>query len=75
MYQDNLSTEEYKNLMLDRVDELHERQFDALRELEKEKLKVTKAYNKKVQEKSFQVENLVWKTILLVQARDNKFGK
>jgi hypothetical protein len=74
MYQDNLS-EDYKNLMIDRVDDLHENRFEALKELEKEKLKVARAYNKRVREKSFEVSDLVWKMILLVGSRDNKFGK
>jgi hypothetical protein len=47
MYQDNLS-EDYKNLMIDRVDDLHENRFEALKELEKEKLKVARAYNKRL---------------------------
>jgi hypothetical protein len=44
-------------------------------EIEKEKLHMTKAYNRRVREKSFQIMELVWKTILPIRARDNKFGK
>jgi hypothetical protein len=40
-----------------------------------EKLKVARAYNKRVKEKLFQVGELVWKTILPLGTRDNKFGK
>ena len=36
----------------------------ALKEIEKYKLRVARAYNKKVKLKSFQVGDLVWKTIL-----------
>jgi hypothetical protein len=36
---------------------------------------VAKAYNKKVKAKSFQVGDLVWKTILPLRNKDRKFGK
>jgi hypothetical protein len=36
---------------------------------------VARAYNKKVKAKSFQVEDLVWKTILPLRNKDRKFGK
>jgi hypothetical protein len=47
----------------------------ALGEKEKDTIMVTKAYNKKVKAKSFQVGDLVWKTILPLRIRDQKFGK
>jgi hypothetical protein len=37
----------------------------ALGEIEKDKIMVAKAYNKKVKAKSFQVGDLVWKTMPL----------
>ena len=36
---------------------------------------MTRAYNKKVRAKSFQVRELVWKTILPLETKSNKFGK
>jgi hypothetical protein len=45
-----------------------------LEEIEK-KIKIAKAYNKHVIEKSFQVGDLLWKTILLLGTRSGKFGK
>jgi hypothetical protein len=36
---------------------------------------VARAYNKKVKAKSFQVGDLVWKTILPLRNKDRKFGK
>ena len=36
---------------------------------------MAKAYNKKVKDKSFQVVELVWKTILPLELKSNKFGK
>jgi hypothetical protein len=61
--QDNLLAEEYTELMMGKIDDIPESRFRALREI-KEKLKIAKAYNKHVIEKSFQVGDLVWKTIL-----------
>jgi hypothetical protein len=46
-----------------------------LKEIEKEKIKIAKAYNKCVMEKSFQVGDIVWKTILPLGTRSGKFGK
>jgi hypothetical protein len=67
--QDNLSVEDYGNLMMDRVDEASESRLQALRGIEKDKLQVSKAYNEKVQEKSFQIGDLVWKMILPIGSR------
>jgi uncharacterized protein YktA (UPF0223 family) len=50
--------------MMERIGEVHENQLKALEEIEKEKRRVIRAYNKKVKKKSFQVGELVWKTIL-----------
>jgi hypothetical protein len=73
--QDNLSAKEYNELMMDAIDDVPESRFRALREIEKEKIKIAKAYNKRVIEKSFQVGDLVWKTILPLGTRNNIFGK
>jgi len=73
--QNNLSAVDYSDLMMDRIDEVPEKRLKALQGIEKEKLRVAKAYNKKVKEKSFQIGDLVWKTILPFGTRDRKFGK
>jgi hypothetical protein len=62
-------------MMMDKIDDVHESRFKALEEIEKVKIKIAKAYNKHVMEKSFQVGDLVWKTILPLGARSGKFGK
>jgi hypothetical protein len=49
--------------MLDRLDELSDERVKTC-EIERDKLWVARAYNKRVKEKSFQVEDLVWKMIL-----------
>jgi hypothetical protein len=70
-----LPAKEYTELMMDKVDEAPESRLKALEEIEKEKVKIAKAYNKCVVEKSFQVGDLVWKTILPLGTRSGKFGK
>jgi hypothetical protein len=62
--QDSLSAKEYHRLMMDKIDDVPESRFKALEEIEREKVKIAKAYNKYVMEKSFQVGDLVWKMIL-----------
>ena len=45
--QNDLSAVDYNNLMMDRIDDVPEERLRALREIEKEKLRIAKAYNKK----------------------------
>jgi hypothetical protein len=73
--QNELSTVDYHNLMLDRLDEVSDERVKALGKIERDKLRVAKAYNKRVKEKSLQVEDLNWKTILPIGSRSSKFGK
>jgi hypothetical protein len=73
--QNELSVVDYHNLILDRLDEVSDERMKALGEIERDKLRVAKAYNKRVKKKSFQVGDLVWKTILPIGSRSNKFGK
>jgi hypothetical protein len=62
--QGSLLTKEYHELMMDKINDVPKSQFNALEEIEKEKIKIAKAYNKRVMGKSFQVRDLVWKMIL-----------
>ena len=73
--QSDLSAVDYYNSMMDNIDEVTDKRMKALKEIEKDKLRVARAYNKKVKDKSFQVGNLVWKTILPLGMKGNKFGK
>jgi hypothetical protein len=57
--QNDLSAVVYHDLMMDNIDEIIDVRLKALKEIEKEKARVTKAYNKKVKSKSFQVGELV----------------
>jgi hypothetical protein len=51
--QNELSAIDYHNLMLDRIDEVLNERVKALGEIERDKLRAVKAYNKRVKEKSF----------------------
>jgi hypothetical protein len=73
--QNEMSAIDYHNLMLDRLDEVSDERVKALGEIKRDKLRVARAYNKKVMEKLFQVGDLVWKTILPIRSRNNMFGK
>jgi hypothetical protein len=73
--QNELSAVDYHNLMLDRLDEVPDGRVKDLGEIEGDKLRVAKAYNKRVKEKSFQVGDLVWKTSLPIRSRSSKFMK
>ena len=73
--QNDLSAVDYYNSMIDNIDELTDKLMKALKEIEKDKLRVARAYNKKIKGKSFQVGDLVWKTILPLGMKSNKFGK
>jgi hypothetical protein len=45
--------------MLDKLDEVSDERMKALGEIERDKLRVARAYNKIVKKKLFQVRNLV----------------
>jgi hypothetical protein len=51
--QDSLLAKEYHELMMDKIDDVPESQFKALEEIEREKVKIAKVYNRCVMEKSF----------------------
>jgi hypothetical protein len=73
--QNELSTVDYHNMMLNRLNEVSDERVKALGEIERDKLRVARAYNKRVRKKSFQVGHLVWKMILPIGSRSNKFGE
>ena len=53
--QNDLIVGDYHDLMMDNIDEVTDERMMALRDIEKEKIIVSKAYNKKVKAKSFQI--------------------
>jgi hypothetical protein len=73
--QNDLSAVVYHDLMMDNIDKVTDVRLKALKGIEKDKTRVARAYNKKVKSKSFQVGELVWKTILPIGSKSNQFGK
>ena len=73
--QNDLPAIMYHDLMMDNINEVTDVRLKALKEIEKDKARVAKAYNKKVKSKFFQAGELVWKTILPIGSKSNKFGK
>jgi hypothetical protein len=73
--QNELSAVDYHNIMLDWLDDVSDERIKAFEEIEGDKLWVAKAYNKRVKEKLFQVRDLIWKAILPIKSKSNKFEK
>jgi hypothetical protein len=73
--QNDLTVGDYHNLMMDNIDQVTDKRFVAPGEIEKDKIIVAKAYNKDAKAKSFQVRDLMWKTLLPLRSRDQKFDK
>jgi hypothetical protein len=53
--QNDLSAIMYHDLIMDNIDEVTDIRLKALKEIEKDKARVARAYNKKVKSKSFQI--------------------
>ena len=73
--QNNLIAEVYKNLMMNDLEDLSCHRLRALENIEANKLRVARHYNKKVKNKQFCEGELVWKVRLLIGSKDNRFGK
>jgi hypothetical protein len=65
----------YHDLMMNNIDEVTDKRIKALKDIDRDKAQDTQAYNKKVKIKSFQVGELVWKTIIPLKMKSNKFSK
>jgi hypothetical protein len=72
--QNDLTVIDYYNSMMDNIDEVTDKRVIALGAIEKDKIMVARAYNKKVKAKSFQVGDLVWKTILPLGIKTGSLG-
>ena len=51
--QNDISAVDYHDLMMDNIDEMTVKHLKALKEIEKDKVRVARAYNKKIELKSF----------------------
>jgi hypothetical protein len=58
---------------MDTIDKDIDKRLQALREIEIDKTRMAKAYNKWIKLKSFHVGDLVWKMIFPVVAKHHKF--
>ena len=61
--------------MIDSLEDLSCLRLRALENIEANKLRIAKYYNKKVKIKQFSEGDLVWKMKLLIGSKDSKFGK
>jgi hypothetical protein len=73
--QKDLSSKDYNDLMMDKLKDLHMIRLSALENIEKNKLRVAKYYNKKVKVKQFAEGDLVWKVLLLIGTKYSAFSK
>lgn len=63
------------DLKMENINEVTNNILNALKDMEKDKVRVARAYNKKIKSKSFLVTDIVWKTILLIGSKSNRFVK
>ena len=73
--QNDLIAEVYKNLMMDDLEDLSCHRLRALQNIEANKLRVARHYNKKVKNKQFGEGELVQKVKLPIGYKDYKFSK
>ncbi|GKV15421.1 hypothetical protein SLEP1_g26217 [Rubroshorea leprosula] len=73
--QNGLTSGEYNEAMILELEDLEGMQLTALDKLQMQKLKMARAYNKRVKSRSLAEGDLVWKVILPPGKKDPKFGK
>jgi hypothetical protein len=73
--QKDLSSKDYSGLMMDELEDLHMIRLKALDNIEKNKIRVAKYYNKKVKVKQFAEGDLVWKALQPIGTKYSAFGK
>jgi hypothetical protein len=73
--QKDLSSKDYSGLMMDELEDLHMTLLRALENIEKNKIRVAKYYNKKVKVKQFAEGDLVWKALLPIGTNYSVFSK
>ncbi|XP_058774557.1 uncharacterized protein LOC131648845 [Vicia villosa] len=73
--QREIPSEDHWIMMADELVNLDEERMVALHLLQRQKERVSRTYNKKVKDKIFVVDDLVWKVILPMDRNDRVFGK
>ena len=74
-FQDQLTADDYMALMKDELEDLTGHWLHALINVEANKVRVDRWYDKKVKVKTFDQGDLVWKLILPIGTKNPKFGK
>jgi len=74
-FQEDLIADKYKILTNDDLEDLICHRLRALDNFEANKLIIAKYYDRKVKFKGFHEEELVWKLVLPIGSKDNKYGK
>ena len=70
-----MTSDEYSSLMKDELEDLAGHRLKAIANVEANKARVGRWYDKKVKVKSFVQGELVWKLILPIGTKSSKFGK
>jgi hypothetical protein len=73
--QKDLSSKDYSGLMMDELEDLRMIRLKALENIENNKMRVAKYYNKKVKVKQFAEGDLVWKALLSIGTKYSTFDK
>ena len=73
--QNDLTSQEYSEAMMMELESIDDGRMQAFNYMLVKKNKVAQTYNKRVNRKSFEVGNLVWKIILPVGSKDKELGK
>ena len=73
--QNQLSPEQYHDLMMDELEDVTQQRLVALKKIEDNKARIARHYDKKVVPRKFQQGELVWKLKLPIGIKDNRFGK
>lgn len=71
----DLQSEQYWEMMFDELVDFDEERLAVVEMLVRQKERVAKVYNIKVREKTFTVDDYVWKVILPMDLRDRTLGK
>ncbi|XP_050875885.1 uncharacterized protein LOC127079541 [Lathyrus oleraceus] len=73
--QGEIQSDLYWEMMMNELVDLDEERLHALEVLRRQKERVARAYNKRVKGKTFTMNDLVWKVILLMDRKNKTLGK
>ena len=73
--QNDLTGCQYQQAMNMELENIDEQRIRALNSIQLQKKRAAKCYNKRVQHRTFDEGDLVWKTILPIGLKDPRFGK